>query len=171
MISDYLNLNSLPYPGSTLLMEFGSQETRDMIAAAYRGQLYNSRIFTYQKLPSLVMSIIIHGWAVYDNWTRNREINFKISNSFKYQPMLLLANALVSVENLTVNGIRGFVFKDPKALLSINFPVIIETLKQTSKYFKIQKRGIEENEIRIRELERKIYKRKPPNRSAIGRLL
>ena len=48
MVSDFCNANSLPYPGTTLLMQFGSQETRDSIAAAYRGQLYNSRTFVYQ---------------------------------------------------------------------------------------------------------------------------
>ncbi len=151
MISDFCNKMSLPYPGTTFLMQFGSDKVRSEISAAYRAQLYNSRIFTYQTLPSFLMSIIIHGWAIYDNYTRTQEIKFKIGKSLKYQPMLLVSNTMVVSSNLTINSVRG-ILGDPHVLFRVNWPVIANTVKHAIKYLMLENKRIKKNGIRIEEM-------------------
>jgi hypothetical protein len=147
MLSDFLNITSLPYPGSTFLMEFGSKKVRDAVTAAYKSKLYNNRIFSYQNITVLIISIIIHSYAVYDYWVQTKKINFLIGNNAKYQPMLLIANAMVMTENIAVTTIRGTVFKDRHAFFKIDWPIIYNTIKHSIKY--IRNEGKEIENIRI----------------------
>jgi hypothetical protein len=151
MISDFCNANSLPYPGSTFLMQFGSQKTRDSLAAAYRSQLYNSRTFVYQNLPSFLISVVIHSWAVYDSYTQTKKINFLIGKSLKYQPMLLVSNAMAMTSNLTITGVRA-IMNDPHVLFRINWPVILNTVKHTIKYLVNENKRINSNSKKIKLL-------------------
>jgi len=151
MVSDFCNSNSLPYPGSTLLMQFGSQETRNSLAAAYRSQLYNSRTFVYQSLPSLFISLIIHGWAIYDSYTQTKKINFMIGNNLKYQPMLLVSNAMVMTSNLGITGTRA-ILGNPHALFKVNWPVILNTVKHAIKYLMNENKRINSNGKKITQL-------------------
>ncbi len=130
MVSDFLNIHSLPYPGSTLLMEFGSDKVREDIAAAYRGKYLNSRIPIYQGLPSFFASIIIHGWAVYDHYARTKKISFSVQDSLKYQPMLLVSNAMISASNLTINSVRCLLGQ-PHTLFRVNWPVLVNTVRHS----------------------------------------
>lgn len=148
MVSDLCNKNSLPYPGSTLLMQFGGEGVRKEIEVAYRAQLYNSRTFIYQNIPSFLMSIIIHCWAIYDNYTRTRKIKILIGNSLKYQPMLLVSNAMVATSNLTINSVRAII-GDPHVLFRVNWPVITNTVRHAIKYFILENKRIIENGKRI----------------------
>ncbi len=152
MISDMCNQQGIPYPGTTFLMQFGSDKIREEIAAAYRAQLFNTRTFIYQSLPSLFMSIIIHSWAIYDNYTRTGKIKIKIGNDLKYQPMLLVSNAMVMTSNLSINAVRGIVAEGPRVLFRVNYPVIINTIKHSIKYLLNANKRININEKEIQEL-------------------
>lgn len=160
MISDMCNQQGLPYPGTTFLMQFGSEDTRNAITSAYRGQLFNSRTFIYQSLPSLFMSIIIHSWAIYDNYTRTKKIQLKIGNDLKYQPMLLVCNAMVLTSNLSINAVRGIVAEGPRVLFRVNYPVIINTVKHSIKYLLNVNKRINMNGKAIQELYERTEKEK-----------
>lgn len=160
MISDMCNQQGLPYPGTTFLMQFGSEDTRNAITSAYRGQLFNSRTFIYQSLPSLFMSIIIHSWAIYDNYTRTKKIQLKIGNDLKYQPMLLVCNAMVMTSNLSINAVRGIVAEGPRVLFRVNYPVIINTVKHSIKYLLNVNKRINMNGKAIQELYERTEKEK-----------
>lgn len=160
MISDMCNQQGLPYPGTTFLMQFGSEKVRDDITAAYRGQLFNSRTFIYQSLPSLFMSIIIHSWAIYDNYTRTGKIKLKIGNDLKYQPMLLVSNAMVMTSNLSINAVRGIVAEGPRVLFRVNYPVIANTIKHSIKYLLNVNKRINMNGKEIQELYERSEKEK-----------
>ncbi|MCQ2580357.1 MAG: hypothetical protein MJ159_06640 [Treponemataceae bacterium] len=134
MISDMCNQQGLPYPGSTFLMQFGSDKVRKDITTAYRAQLFNTRTFLYQSLPSLFMSMIIHSWAIYDNYTSTGKIKIKIGNNLKYQSMLLVSNAMVMTSNLSINAVRGIVTEGPRVLFRVDYPVIANTVKHSIKY-------------------------------------
>jgi hypothetical protein len=151
MVSDLCNSNSLPYPGTTLLMQFGDEKIRSSIATAYRSQLYNSRNFIYQGLPSFLMSIIIHGWAVYDSYIQTRKINFFIGNNLKYQPMLLVSNAMVMTSNLSITAVRA-IMHDHHALFKVNWPVIANTVKHAIKYLMNENKRINQNTKKIEAL-------------------
>lgn len=152
MISDMCNQQGIPYPGTTFLMQFGSDKIREEIAASYRAQLFNTRTFIYQSLPSLFMSIIIHSWAIYDNYTRTGKIKIKIGNDLKYQPMLLVSNAMVMTSNLSINAVRGIVAEGSRVLFRVNYPVIINTIKHSIKYLLNANKRININEKEIQEL-------------------
>jgi len=136
MISDFCNVNSLPYPGSTFLMEFGSDKIRKDISNAFRAQLYNSRIFVYQNLPCFLINIVIYSWAIYNSYIDNKKIDLFAANDFKYQTMLLASNAMVMTSNVTITGIRTIVTQNPHNLFRLNFPAIGNTIKYTIKYIK-----------------------------------
>jgi hypothetical protein len=102
MVSDFCNIRSLPYPGSTFLMEWGSDNVRKALSVAFRSKLYNSRVFIYQNLELLVMNIIIYGRAIYDNYVNERKINLFAGNMYKYQTMLLASYAVPCVTNITI---------------------------------------------------------------------
>ncbi len=159
MISDFLNLNSLPYPGSTFLMQFGSEKVRKQLAAAYWGKLYNSRIALYQSLPVLIISIIIHAYAIFDYYTKTKEISLFIGNSTKYQPMLLVSNGMVATSNLTINSVR-LLLGQPHVLFKVNWPVIINTVKHSIRYFINEHRKIKENAERIKRLRNSVIEKK-----------
>ena len=165
MISDMCNQQGLPYPGTTFLMQFGSEETRNAITAAYRGQLFNSRTFIYQSLPSLFMSIIIHSWAIYDNYTRTKKIKLSIGSDLKYQPMLLVSNAMVMTSNLSINVVRGIVAEGPKVLFRVNYPVITNTIKHSIKYLLNVNKRINMNGKEIQELYERSKKEKTEQHS------
>ncbi|AEF82610.1 hypothetical protein [Leadbettera azotonutricia] len=164
MVSDFCNANSLPYPGTTFLMQFGSQQTRDAIAAAYRSQLYNSRTFVYQNLPGFITNLIIHAWSVYDYYTQTKKINFIIGNNLKYQPMLLAANAMVMTSNLTITSIR-LIMHDPHALFRVNFPVMLNTVKHSIKLVINQHKRIKSNGKEIDILYDKTTQNKLPDKT------
>ena len=152
MVSDMCNQQGLPYPGTTFLMQFGSDKIREEIATAYRAQLFNTRTFLYQSLPSLFMSIIIHSWAIYDNYTRTGKVKFKIANDLKYQSMLLASNGMVMTSNLSINTVRGIIYEGPKVLFRVNYSIIIETVKHSIKYLVLFNKRINKNEKIIQEL-------------------
>jgi hypothetical protein len=152
MVSDLCNANSLPYPGTTFLMQFMDEKTRNTIAVAYGKQVYNSRNFIYQNLPSFLMSVIIHAWAIYDNWTVTKKINFFIGNNLKYQPMLLVSNAMVMTSNLTITVVREVMGKKGCALFRINWPVIANTIKHSIKYLANENKRINQNTKKIEAL-------------------
>lgn len=165
MVSDMCNQQGLPYPGTTFLMQFGSDKIREDIAAAYRAQLFNTRTFIYQSLPSLFMSMIIHSWAIYDNYTRTGKIKIKIGNDLKYQPMLLVSNAMVMTSNLSINAVRGIVAEGPRVLFRVNYPVILNTLKHSIKYLLNVNKRINMNGKEIQELYERSEKEKLENHS------
>jgi hypothetical protein len=127
------------------------KKTRESIAAAYRSQLYNSKMFVYQNLPSFVMSIIIHGWAIYDSYTQTNKINLLIGNNLKYQPMLLVSNAMVMTSNLTITSVRA-IMNDPHVLFKINFPVIVNTIRHSVKYLMNENKRINKKHKTIEKL-------------------
>jgi hypothetical protein len=165
MVSDLCNANSLPYPGSTFLMQFGNEKTRYSLAAAYRSQLYNSRMFIYQNLPSFIMSMIIHGWAVYDNYTQTKKIDLLIGNNLKYQPMLLVSNATAMTLNLTITDVREAIKHDHRALFRVNWPVIANTVKHSIKYLINEDKRINENGKKIKMLLEDTTNNRLPNKS------
>lgn len=166
MVSDFLNIHSLPYPGSTLLMEFGSDKVREDIAAAYRGKYFNSRIPIYQGLPSFFASIIIHGWAVYDHYARTQKISFSVQDSLKYQPMLLVSNAMISASNLTINSVRCLLGQ-PHTLFRVNWPVLVNTVRHSIVFLRNSHNRILQNGKKIdgmyEELVKKTIKGKSVN--------
>ena len=136
MVSDFCNSHSLPYPGSTFLMEFGSDKTRKDLSTAFRAQLYNSRMFIYQNIPCFFISIILHSWAIYNSYIDNKKINFFAGNEYKYQTMLLASNAMAMATNVTITGIRTLANKNESELLRLNFPLIGNTIKHSIKCIK-----------------------------------
>lgn len=128
LMSDFLNPQGVGYPGTTYLMEFGSQEVRDQIAAAYRGGLFNSRTFVYQGLPILISTLMIHAYAIFKEWEKSKKINLLAGLSDKYQKMQFLTSTGIMVQNLTIASVRGL-FGDPHALFRVNYPVILNTLR------------------------------------------
>ncbi|MBO4728981.1 MAG: hypothetical protein J5631_11215 [Spirochaetaceae bacterium] len=165
MISDMCNQQGLPYPGSTFLMQFGSNKVREDITAAYRAQLFNTRTFMYQSLPSLFMSIIIHSWAIYDNYTHTGKIKMKIGNDLKYQPMLLVSNAMVMTANLSINAVRGIVAEGPRVLFRVDYPVIANTVKHSIKYLLNVNKRINMTGKEIQELYERSEREKLENHS------
>ncbi len=155
MLSDLLNKQGLPYPGTTFLMQFGSEQTRKDITTAFRAGLYNTRTAIYQSMPSFFISLIIHSYAIYDNYTVTKKINFSIGNNTKYQPMLLVANSIVALENISVTTVRG-ILGDPHAFFKVNWPIIANTIKHAFKYLLNENRKIHENQTRLNELEKKV---------------
>jgi hypothetical protein len=133
MVSDFCNIRSLSYPGTTFLMEWGSNNVRKALSVAFRSQLYNSRIFIYQNIELLVMNIIIYGWAIYDNYVNERKIDLFAGNMYKYQTMLLTSYAMPCATNITITGIRAGITKNPFELFRLNFPTIINTLHKALK--------------------------------------
>ena len=164
MVSDFCNANSLPFPGSTLLMQFGSQKVRDSLAAAFRSKLYNSRTFVYQNLPSLFVSMVIHGWAVFDCYTQTGKINFLIGDNLKYQPMLLVSNAMVMTSNLGISGSRALL-GEPHSLFRINWPAILNTIRHSIKYLKNENKRISHNSELIGQLLEETEKNLLPQRT------
>jgi hypothetical protein len=138
MISDFCNVRSLPYPGTTYLMEWGNDDIRKALSVAFRNQLYNSRVFIYQNLELLVINIIIYGWAIYDTYVRERKINLLAGNMYKYQTMLLASYAMPCGTNITITGIRALITENPHELFRLNFPVIFNTIGQTLKILKMK---------------------------------
>ena len=165
MISDMCNQQGLPYPGTTFLMQFGSDKVREDITAAYRAQLFNTRTFLYQSLPSLFMSMIIHSWAIYDNYTRTGKIKIKIGNDLKYQPMLLVSNAMVMTSNLSINAVRGIVAEGPRVLFRVDYPVIANTVKHSIKYLLNVNKRINMTGKEIQELYERSEREKMENYS------
>ena len=160
MVSDMCNQQGVPYPGTSFLMQFGSDKIREDIAVAYRAKIFNSRTFIYQSLPSLFMSIIIHSWAIYDNYTRTGKIKLKIGNDLKYQPMLLVSNAMVMTSNLSINAVRGIVAEGPRVLFRVNYPVIANTVKHSIKYLLNVNKRINMNGNEIQEMYERSEKEK-----------
>jgi hypothetical protein len=134
MISDFCNVQSLPYPGSTFLMEFGTDKVRKDLSTAFRSQLYNARTYIYQNIPCFVIDIIIYSYAIYDHYTKRKKIDLLVGNSKKYQTMVLISNAMTSGLNLAISGLRAGVLKDPRAIFRINFPALKNTLVKSVKY-------------------------------------
>lgn len=160
MVSDMCNQQGVPYPGTSFLMQFGSDKIREDIAIAYRAQLFNTRTFIYQSLPSLFISLIIHSWAIYDNYTRTGKIKINIGNDLKYQPMLLVSNAMVMTSNLSINAVRGIVAAGPRVLFRVNYPVIANTVKHSIKYLLNVNKRINMNGKEIQELYERSEKEK-----------
>ena len=106
------------------------------------------------------MSIIIHSWAIYDNYTRTKKIQLKIGNDLKYQPMLLVCNAMVLTSNLSINAVRGIVAEGPRVLFRVNYPVIINTVKHSIKYLLNVNKRINMNGKAIQELYERTEKEK-----------
>ncbi len=161
MVSDLCNKQGIPYPGSTFVMQFGSQEARDTLAAAYRGQLFNFRTFLYQSIPSLLVSIIIHAWAIYDNYSKTGKINIRIGSNLKYQPMLLVANTMIVTENAISTALMYGGYKNPHNLLRLNWPAMANTIRHTIKYLRNEHARIKQNgkeiESLLKEYEQKDY--------------
>jgi hypothetical protein len=135
MLSDFCNQLSLPYPGTTFLMQFGSEKIRNEIATAYRSQLFNARTFVYQGLPSFFINLIIRGYSVYDYYLQMHQMNLLISNSkLKYQEMLLAASAMITTSNLSINYVRAIILEEPHMIFKVNFPQITDTVKRAIKY-------------------------------------
>lgn len=143
MLSDFLNKQGLPYPGSTFLMQFGSDQTRKDIAAAYRTGSYNVRTAMYQSLPIFFMDAVINSYAIYCNYTETQKIRLTAGNGDKYQSMRLVANAIVSLENISISTVRGCM-GDPHAFFKINWPVVTNTVIQTIRYLLNENRKINE---------------------------
>lgn len=143
MLSDFLNKQGLPYPGSTFLMQFGSDKTRKDIAAAYRTGSYNVRTAMYQSLPIFFMDAVINSYAIYCNYTETQKIRLTAGNGDKYQSMRLVANAIVSLENISIATVRGCM-GDPHAFFKINWPVVTNTVIQTIRYLLNENRKINE---------------------------
>lgn len=155
MLSDFLNAQGLPYPGASLLMQFGDDKVRSKVTAAYRSQLINTRTAIYQGLPCLLISLIIHSYAIYDNYVNTGKINLLIGKNTKYQPMLLLANATVALENISVVTVRTLI-GDHNAFFKINWPVVTNTIKHSVKYLVNESKKIQQNQININQLEQKV---------------
>ena len=111
------------------------------------------------------MSMIIHSWAIYDNYTRTGKIKIKIGNDLKYQPMLLVSNAMVMTSNLSINAVRGIVAEGPRVLFRVNYPVIINTLKHSIKYLLNVNKRINMNGKEIQELYERSEREKLENHS------
>jgi len=133
MVSDFCNVLSLPYPGSTFLMEWGNDKVRKDLSNAFRSQLYNSRVFIYQNLEILLMNIIIYGYAIYDNYLKKHEINLFIGNEYKYQSMLLASYAMPCALNIAITGTKILITKNPHELFRLNYTTIFNTLKLSIK--------------------------------------
>lgn len=161
MVSDMCNQQGLPYPGSTLLMQFGSDDVRKRIVAAYRNQSLNMRTFLYQSLPALFISIIIHSWAIYDNYAQTQKIKLAIGNNVKYQSMLLTSNAIVATSNITITAIRGYL-GDHSALFRINWPIIANTIKHAIKYIRAENKWMTKMERSIDDMYQEVVV-KPDN--------
>jgi len=134
IISDFCNIQSLPYPGSTFLIEFGTDKIRKDLSTAFRSQLYNARTYVYQNIPCFVIDIIIYSYAIYDHFTKTKKIDFLIGKQKKYQTMSLISNAMTSGTNLAVSGFRTIILKDPRAIFRVNFPALKNTLFKSIKY-------------------------------------
>lgn len=146
MLSDILNKMSLPYPGSTFLMQFGSEKTREEIALAYNNQLFNARTYVYQGLPSLFMNLIISCYAIFDYYTQMNKVDLLIVHKeLKYKEMLLAASAFVTTSNLSINIVRAKILKKRHTLFKINYRQIKDTVKRSIRLiFSVHKR-IKEN--------------------------
>ena len=151
MVSDMCNQQGLPYPGTTFLMQFGSDATRNKIVAAYRSQLFNARTFIYQSLPALIISLIIHSWAIYDNYVQTNKIKILIGDNIKYQSMLLASNAMVMTTNLTITAVRGYL-GDHNAIFRINWPIVLNTIRHAIKFFIMENKRIAKSQKEINEL-------------------
>jgi hypothetical protein len=65
-----------------------------------------------------------------------KNINLLIgTKNMKYQEMLLVASAMITTSNLTINSVRGIILNQPHVLFKVNFPQIIDTVKRAIKYF------------------------------------
>ena len=164
MISDFCNKLSLPYPGSTLLMQFGSDEVREQLAAAYRGNLFNCRTFVYQCLPSLFIDLIIKSWAIYSYWEKTKKINLFAADNLKFESMLLTSNAIITTSNLTITGVRSLL-GDPTALFRINWPSILSSIRHAFNYLKLFNKRIDFNDKKIDELYQKTMSQKVIHKS------
>lgn len=154
MLSDFLNKQGLPYPGSTFFMQFGSDETRKQIAAAYRGELYNFRTAIYQSLPAVLIGIVINSYAIFSTYAETKKIRLTAGQGDKYQSMLLVANAIVALENISVTTVRGCL-GDAHAMFKINWPVVVNTVRLAIKYIVSEKRKIDKNQARIDALQQR----------------
>lgn len=152
MLSDFLNKQGIPYPGSTFLMQFGSDETRKHVAAAYRSSSYNFRTAIYQSLPIFFVDIIINSYAIFSNYADTQTIHLTAGRSDKYQSMRLVANAIVSLENISITTVRGCL-GDGHAFFKINWPVISTTVLQTIKYILNENRKISQNQKQLDTME------------------
>ena len=130
MLADFCNANSLPYPGSTIIAQFGSQEVRDKIAAAYRKKVFNSRIFIYHGFPALILEICINIWAICDYYNLSKKIDLFAGKRNKYCEMLLVANSIVMFQNLGINSLR-LKSGQMDALFRVNWLQIVNTIKYT----------------------------------------
>lgn len=129
LMADFCNKLSLPYPGSTFLMEHGPEKLRSKIAAAYRNGDWNARTFAYQGLAPLLVNFIFTVNNVLENLDKTGEFSFAPQNTVRWREMRITANAIVVAQNLAVNGARAY-FGDPKVFFRINTPAMMMTIKE-----------------------------------------
>lgn len=166
MLADFCNKNSLPYPGSTFLMQFGSEETREAVAAAYRGQLFNARTFVYQAIPTIFIGLVIKSYLIYQNWIKTKKISFSVLKTKKANEMLLAANAIVAVQNVAITSTRVF-FGEAHAMFRYNWPQILNTTRLAVKYLI---RDYKETQLlleKVDDLHEEVMQRKPKQKKSV----
>jgi hypothetical protein len=172
MIADFCNANSLPYPGATLLAQFGSQETRDHVAAAYRGQLWNARTFAFQSMAPLCAEIIVRIYAAMRAYERAarpmprtaqpmppaRCVGQAVSAFFggvdgeRTRRMLLISHAVIAGQNILVSGAR-VALGEPHAIFRLNLPVIMAAARYAVPEVLAQLRRSRELDAQTQELD------------------
>lgn len=158
MLSDLLNAQGIPYPGTTFLMQFGSDKVREDIAAAYRSGKFNFRTSVYQSLPTLIVSLIIHSYSIYNNYAQGKKKWLILGGEPKTQSMLLVANLIISSQNIAINSVRG-VLGDAHALFRVNYPQIANTLKHVLIYMINEKKKLNKIKEKIDSIEDNVKSR------------
>lgn len=125
--ADFCNKLSIPYPGSTFLVQYGNDELRSKMVSAYRAG-WNGRQFLYQGFVSLMVQLIIYGNEVLENYHRSGKLDFKVHNRTKYLQKLVVAQGLVVSQNLLINGVRAY-SGDSSAITRVNFSAIAFVVK------------------------------------------
>ena len=83
----------------------------------------------------------------------------------KYQPMLLVSNAMVMTANLSINAVRGIVAEGPRVLFRVDYPVIANTVKHSIKYLLNVNKRINMTGKEIQELYERSEREKLENHS------